>query len=446
MLEAMQHFFRKYRDWTLYAGFSGGADSLALLLLLRELQEVFPFRLTAVHCEHGLRGAESRADAAFCREICRKYGIAFELRELDVPGNRFPGESVEAAARRLRQKVWQELAGAREQTAVVLAHHAGDRRENLLLRLARGSGSAGLSGLRGERRLNGVLYLRPLLNMERAELECFLDAAGEHNTWRVDASNADTRYRRNFLRQDLLPLWKKADPALETGLDAALEALEKESALLERMGRFFARNVVRSDGGIAAWRSVPSALHGRVLRLLARGDLQMDWIPGRAFLSAFRRILKAGKGGALPMRGVPGVRWIFREDRGFFERFTPACPVRVMWRWREEALDGWQITFPAELPGKITLREAYFDAAFLPETLLVSTGENGDKMVPFGRRAPVKWKVLRIDRKIPRLAAPPLLRLPDGEILWSPLIRHSALAPVTENTEEIVCFQWMKGK
>lgn len=441
----MQKFFRQYRDWTLYAGFSGGADSLALLLLLHDLQKNIPFRLIAMHCEHGLRGIDSKEDAAFCRNICRKYGIAFEQRELDVPQNRFPGESVEAAARRLRQKVWQELAGGRDRTAVVLAHHAGDRRENLLLRLARGSGSTGLCGLRRERLLNGVRYLRPLLNTERNDLELFLAASGETD-WRQDASNSDTRYRRNFFRQELLPLWKKTDPAVEAGLDAALEALEEESVLLERMARNAAMKIRQNGGMIAVWRKVSCALHGRVLRNLARQELNMDWIPGRAFLAAFREMLNAGKDGALPVRGVRGARWVLRDGRGAFERFVPFSPVRQEWRWRECPLEDWRVSFPAVLPEKITGREACFDAELLPETLLVSTGMDGDKMIPFGRKSPVKWKRLRVDRKIPRAAAPPLLRMPDGAILWSPLIRHSALAPVTENTKEIVCFQWKKGK
>ena len=97
MLGSFRQFLRPYQNWMLYAGFSGGADSLALLLLLRSLQQEIPFRLSAVHCEHGLRGQASRDDAAFCQEICRKYGIDFLLYELDVPANRLAGESEETA-------------------------------------------------------------------------------------------------------------------------------------------------------------------------------------------------------------------------------------------------------------------------------------------------------------------------------------------------------------
>lgn len=444
MIGVMRQFFRQYQNWRLYAGFSGGADSLALLLLLRELQREIPFYLTAVHCEHGLRGQSSLDDAAFCREICRKYGIDFLLYNLDVPANRLAGESEEAAARRLRQNVWRELAGNQAETAVVLAHHAGDRRENLLLRLGRGSGSGGLCGLRSVRILDQVLYLRPLLKVERRQLEEFLRESGE-SCWREDASNQDIRYRRNFIRQNLLPEWKCAVPGVENGLNAALDALEEEADLLDHLARYYAKRIRQSGGSAESWRKVPKALHGRVLRYQAWRTLHLDWIPGRQFLAAFRRLLKSGKDGALPLSGVKGCRWVCRCGTGCFERISMMPPICREWRWREMSLDGWQISFPAFLPEKVGLDEAYFDAAFLPETLLVASGRDGDEMIPFGRKNPEKWKVLRVNRKVSRAAAPPLLRMPDGQILWSPLIRHSSLAVVSRNTKEIVGFHWKKG-
>ena len=445
MNAVLKPFFAPYKDWTLYAGFSGGADSLALLLMLEKLRHQVPFRLVAVHCEHGLRGEASLADAAFCREICHKYGVEFLLFELDVPQKRLPGESVETAARRLRQEVWQNLAGQKKQTAVVLAHHAGDRRENLLLRLGRGSGSSGLTGLRSKRMLNGVLYLRPLLKMERSQLEVFLRESGEV-CWREDASNSDICYRRNFIHQELIPQWEKAVPGVRHGLDAALDALETEADFLEELAGKYVCKIRRSGGAVTAWQKVPAALHGRVLRKLAKRDLQTDWIPGRAFQAVFRDWVIRGMDGALPLSGIPGCRWVFRNGTGCFERLNTVPQIRHEWQWRTMPLERWQVTFPTALPEKIALDEAYFDAALLPETLLVSSGADGDVLIPFGRRNPVKWKRLRVDRKVPRSAAPPLLRMPDGTVLWSPLIRHTAHAPVSRNTREIVCFHWMKGR
>lgn len=435
---AARAFLAPYRGWTLYAGFSGGADSLALLTILHRLCGELDLKLTAVHCEHGIRGEASLADAAFCREFCAKRQIAYLEKRFAVPEDRRPGESVEAAARRLRQAVWHELAADRERTAVVLAHHAGDRRETLLLRLARGSGASGLAGLRGVRMLGGVRYLRPLLHAERAELEAYLVSLGVTD-WRRDATNDCREYRRNFVRHELLAKWAEAAGTM-AGLSASLDALEADARFLERLAASRAERLIGADS--AAWRAVPKALRGRVLRLLARRKIGRDWIPGKRFLAAFERALSGDSPAALALDGVPGTRWRMRDGGWDFEAFSPVPETRRVWRWRADALPGFAVSFPACLPEKIGLGEAYFDAAALPEELLAASGADGDRMIPFGRKRPVKWKVLRIDRKVPRRAAPPLLRLPDGAILWSPLIRHSALAPVTAATREIVCFKW----
>jgi len=436
---AVRAFLAPYRGWTLYAGFSGGADSLALLTILHRLCGELDLKLTAVHCEHGIRGAASLADAAFCREFCMARQIAYLEKRLAVPENRSPRESVEAAARRLRQAVWRELAADRERTAVVLAHHAGDRRETLLLRLARGSGAGGLAGLRGERLLAGVRYLRPLLHVERAELEAYLVSLGVTD-WRRDATNDCREYRRNFVRHELLARWAEV-PGTMAGLSASLDALEADARFLERLA---AKRAAALAGGAdsSAWRAVPKALRGRVLRLLARRKTGRDWIPGKRFLAAFDRALNGDGPAALALDGVPGTRWRLRNGVWDLETFSPVPETRRIWRWRVDALPGFAVSFPSRLPEKIGLDEAYFDAAALPEELLAATGADGDRMIPFGRKRPVRWKVLRIDRKIPRQAAPPLLRLPDGAILWSPLVRHSALAPVTAATRKIVCFKW----
>src|SRR5690606_29105961 len=119
----------------LLVGFSGGADSTALLLglLAAGAQDVL-----AVHGHHGLRGADADADAAWCRSFCAQRGIALRVEYLDVPGQRQSGESTEETGRRLRLALWQRLA-AGACAAVFLGHHGDDVMEELVLRLARGA-------------------------------------------------------------------------------------------------------------------------------------------------------------------------------------------------------------------------------------------------------------------------------------------------------------------
>ena len=441
--EQIRGVLEPYCNWKLYVGFSGGADSLALLKLLCDGREKMNFRLCAVHCEHGLRGEASLLDAAFCRKICGRYQVEYLERTLDVPHNRAEGESVETAARRLRMAFWEELASNRERTAVVLAHHAGDRRENLFLRLFRGSGTGGLYGLRTAREIHGVHFLRPLLGLEKEDLEAFLQSRGE--SWRVDSSNFDIQYRRNFIRNKWLPEIFEVMPYGKAGMLAAMDALEEDAAFLEELAAKKAEERMRSPGKPGEWRDIPPALRGRILRILVRKRTGRDWIPGRRFLEAFRDLLdKNTLSASLALPGMEGMFWRCREGVWRLEEEKTAETVRRVWRWRDEPDAEFHAAFQNGVSEKPGLNEACFDADALPGELVIESGRDGDKMVPFGRKHAVKWKVLRTNRKIARRDAPPLLKTLSGDIVWSPGIRHSGLFPVTGSTRKIVCIHWQK--
>ena len=147
---------------TVYASFSGGADSLALLVRLSELGKTAPWEIRAVHFEHGIRGAESLADAEFCRTVCDRLGVPLQVISLNVPENLGTGEGVEAAARRLRLDAWRGIVVRTEKkpAAVALGHNADDRIESLFLRLMRGSNLSGLHALHAVRRFEDVLWIR----------------------------------------------------------------------------------------------------------------------------------------------------------------------------------------------------------------------------------------------------------------------------------------------
>lgn len=181
-------------------GFSGGPDSLALLLLLWEHWPERRRSLRALHFDHRMRGAESTADAQFCRGVCRALGVTF------VAG-RWPGDhraAGEAEAREAR------LAFFREHTrAVWLGHQQDDIAETMLMRLARGSGAGGLAAPRPVQRFaNGSVYLRPLLTLKKAEIVAALREAGI--AWREDSSNARGAFFRNRVRLEVMPAWVAA--------------------------------------------------------------------------------------------------------------------------------------------------------------------------------------------------------------------------------------------
>jgi len=305
--------------WPMLVGVSGGADSVALLLLLLVLarRRGEPGRIIVAHAHHGLR-PEADADHDFVVGLAADLGFRFTSARLDVPANAGRGgEGLEAVARRLRYQ-WlghaAHEAGARH---LVVAHTADDQAETILHRILRGTGVAGLAGMKPARQLvEGVALLRPLLGVRRAELRRFLATRGQ--AWREDSSNADRRFSRAFLRHEIVPRleqgpWPAATEALvRLGLQAACVAGALASAaemLLEKHCRPLAGGGASLDAGALrglddhllaamfatlwrqqAWpeRDMGAVHYGRLVALLrdARGDHRGEMLPGGLRASA----------------------------------------------------------------------------------------------------------------------------------------------------------------
>ncbi|MBQ8518783.1 MAG: tRNA lysidine(34) synthetase TilS [Agathobacter sp.] len=186
------------------AGVSGGADSVCLLLALLALQKEMNFSLEVIHVEHGIRGEESVKDAEFVEDLCRRCQVLCHSVAVDVPAYcKQTGLGVEEAARILRYQVFTKLALERG-AKIALAHHQEDNAETILFQMVRGSSLAGLCGMQPVREdETGVCYIRPLLFFHRREIEGFLQSHGMG--YRVDCTNAELDYSRNFLRAQVFP-------------------------------------------------------------------------------------------------------------------------------------------------------------------------------------------------------------------------------------------------
>ena len=213
---------------------SGGADSVALLLALREAGQ----RVEAAHCNFHLRGAESDGDEEFCRSLCERLGIKFHVAQFSTLASMERGESIEMAARRLRYAWFASLAEETRIGAVAVAHHLEDNAETLLLNLVRGSGAKGLGGMdevtemeikiEGEKRKR-LLILRPMLQITRAEIEEYLH--NRHQAFVIDSTNADTAYRRNAMRHRLLPMLAEMNPSIVATLGETAKRLRQTDIL-----------------------------------------------------------------------------------------------------------------------------------------------------------------------------------------------------------------------
>ena len=193
-----------WRDVTVLVAVSGGADSIALLCGLSAVRQKGPGRLVVAHFNHGLRGTESDGDEAFVVQICRHLGVDCRVGRpagQDAPGRSSQSEEEAREARYAFLRRTAEQLGARY---VVTAHTADDQAETVLHRILRGTGVAGLAGIRRSRQvIPGVALIRPLLSVRRTELIEYLQAIGQ--PFRVDGSNQDVRFTRNRIRRDLLP-------------------------------------------------------------------------------------------------------------------------------------------------------------------------------------------------------------------------------------------------
>ena len=217
-----------------FAGVSGGADSLALLLLLAKLRQPLGFTLSVAHLNHGLRGAAADGDEAFVRDWCLKLDIPFFSSRTDVAAlSAELGIGLEDAGRRARHALFAELSARAESSGpvrIALAHHLDDQAETILMHLGRGSGLDGLVGISPQ---NGRL-VRPLLGQSRRSIEQWL--AGQGIEWRHDASNDEALALRNRIRHQVIPAWRSAlgyDPAPLLARTAA--SLAEDQLYLTRM-------------------------------------------------------------------------------------------------------------------------------------------------------------------------------------------------------------------
>src|SRR5260370_15626001 len=208
---------------------SGGADSVALLLLLLELRKKLGIVLSVVHFNHKLRAKASDADEAFVAKLAAKHGLDFHSASVYVAKKaKDEGANLEDAARRARYDYFRPMVESGTCTRIAVAHTADDQAETVLAHLLRGTGLLGLGGIHP---VAGPV-IRPLLSVRRGELRRFLRA--QKQTWREDATNRDTKRMRARIRKQLLPLLEKQfQPAIVNHLGTLADLAREDEAFLE---------------------------------------------------------------------------------------------------------------------------------------------------------------------------------------------------------------------
>jgi len=368
----------------LIVGLSGGADSVVLLDCLNRAARKWRWRVSALHVNHQLSPNAGRW-SSFCRRLCRARGIPFESVKVEVAR----GSNLEAAARMARHAVFARQRG----DYVVLAHHVDDQVETLLLQLLRGAGVRGLAAMpvlrkakggrqersgRTGRRQSSPAVLRPLLDVTREEIVEYARKRGLK--WIEDESNLDTRFRRNFLRHEILPLIERRFPSYRVTIARSARHLAEASRVLDEIAVSDGAAGLR-EGALAvdALRRLPPARARNLLRyFLAERGIEL---PGTARLEEAMRQALGSRRDARVSIDLDGARLMRYRGSLHVVRSMAAVPAdRFSLRWNGEP----RLVLPGT--GVVTLARARGSGISIPSlrkgAVTIRLRQGGERLQP----------------------------------------------------------------
>jgi tRNA(Ile)-lysidine synthase len=437
-------------------GISGGADSVALLSVLKEIAPPFSLKIHAAHLNHLLRD-EAAADAVFVRRLAQSMDIPLTVGYARVARLAETRRmSIEEAGRLARYKFLIHVARRVGAQRIAVGHHTGDQVETVIFNFMRGAGPSGIAGIPARNRL-GVI--RPLLEVSRGEIEDY--CRGRGLTWRVDATNLSTDYRRNRIRGELLPYLRRFfNPQVDRAIAQTAEIVSQENRFLEhltiRIWRQIAEAGPRSDYRLplAQFAALPLVLQRRLLRKLICGKgYALKDFGYQNYSDCLNFLQKSRPGGELHL--PHGLRLI-KNSRYF--TVVKGLPPESVGKGARRILKIPGTTEIPELGLSISAEikpyraaadcllylstENYqecFDYDKIKLPLVVRTRLTGDRIRPFGLKGTKKVKDLFNDFKVPlhqRDSVP--LVASDAEIYWAVGYRRGAAAPVTQGTERVL--------
>ncbi|MBR5869239.1 MAG: tRNA lysidine(34) synthetase TilS [Clostridia bacterium] len=381
-------------------GFSGGADSCALLHFLVDF--FGSHRLLALHVNHGIRGEEALRDESFAAEFAAELGVSFLCRRADVPALiTSTGDSPEDAARKVRYQAFEEVALSHGCTHVALAHHGNDFAETFFLNLARGSGSRGLSSIPAIRSLGNVTVIRPFLGIDREDIETYCSQHGL--SFVTDSTNLSDDYPRNKLRHHVLPVLREINPAFTKKLREAADALSEDDAYLTSLAQKEYASRLTGETLLAAQLfALPTPISTRVLKLYLE-DLGLPF--NRAIFASVKSLFDPGHSPSGTVTLPGGIQLCRSYDHLSLEsaELSPLSPVEI-----DLEVNG---TYPLTEELTLVVTHCPFPGAMFcsPSTIyirpqaaraLVRPRQSGDEWVgPNGKKS---LKRLFIDRKIPK--------------------------------------------
>lgn len=403
---------------------SGGADSVALLLLLHE----HGYKVHAAHCNFHLRGDESDRDEQFCVDLCNRLGIELHRVHFDTQTYaELHKVSIEMAARELRYKWFSQLCQDLGAAGVCVAHHRDDSVETVLLNLVRGTGLRGLTGIQPKHHTKGqtLCVIRPLLCVSRAEIEDFLTQRGQQYV--TDSTNLEADVMRNKIRLQVLPMLRELNPAVAENIQRTTENLAEAQQVL--------------DAIVSDYKNSNILDLNELMKFGSSEYIIFEWLKNYGFNgNQVRQILDADCGGTVS--SVSGYEVLKDRSRLIVEQtMKPTKPVLVP----EEG------TYILDDNNRLKVRKcavyiskdphiATLDAAKVHFPLTVRTVEEGDSMVPYGMTGRKLLSDLMTDLKMNVFEKRRQLVVVDaqGVILWAVGLRTDQRVAVSDKTKEVL--------
>lgn len=441
----LTHLVRTVRQHQLFVpgqhllvGVSGGPDSIALMSLLHRLAQPWRLTLTAIHCNYGLRGAESDGDESFVRDFCQERQLSLVIHRPTLVKRR-QRSSLQARARDARYDFMRQLAHEVGAVRIAVGHTANDQAETVLMWMLRGAGMAGLAGMPYTRE-DGII--RPLLASTRGEVLTYLGQEGL--TYRRDSSNEKPLYYRNRIRKDLLPVITRLAPAAVRVLQRQADVVREDERYLGQVTRDLVQTLVIPDSAgvqrvnLQAFMELPVALQRRLVRAILRTYDEEGRASNLHVVESVRHVLLQGKTGvrlsltqALVILDQGSVQFcpVGGRDKGEAgagqgkgESLLLSVPSTVYWARTNQQIHVQRMARHDAEQGDVgsSVQRALFDADRCSEPFLVRSWQAGDRFSPQGMKGKSqKLQDFFTDRKIARCRREeiPLLVAPEG-ILW----------------------------
>lgn len=414
-------------------GLSGGADSVALLIVLRKLG----YHCIAMHCNFHLRGNESNRDEQFVTALCERTGTELCVMHFDTESYaKEHGISIEMAARELRYAAFEEYRVSKEAEAIAVAHHRDDSAETVLLNLIRGTGIKGLHGIRPK---NGRI-IRPLLCVGREEILEYLEWRNEGYV--TDSTNLTNNYTRNKIRLEIIPKLAEINPSIKESIAATAQRISEaeliySNAIQEAIDRVKSGNCI--DINALQKEIAPSTVLFEILSPLGFNSTQIANM-AEAASSEGQREISNENWQAIKDRNTIIVLPRKKEENISIELPTEGCT---------ETAVGTISIVSRPFDGNISKERsvAMLDTDRLHMPLCIRNIQAGDRFAPFGMRGTKLVSDYLTDRKKNRMEKERQLAVTDadGNIVWLVGERPAAPFCVSSKTQHVTILTWQES-